>query len=83
MNVKNKPASDATLNDLRFLERAPKKVLFAIAKHLAAAACDEGYESALESQSYLERMRHEWELLHSNGIVPQQAPRTVDKRSTA
>lgn len=77
MNTRNKLPDDTTTADLRFLERAPKSVLFSIAKHLAAAACDEGYETALETRVYLERMRKEWELLNQNGIVEQRAPKVL------
>lgn len=72
MHLKNKAAGDMTDADFRLLEAAPKTVLYAMAKHLAAAQAGDSYELALESGAYLTRMIEEWENLNRAGIVPQK-----------
>lgn len=69
MKIKSNDMSEA---DLIALERTPKAVLYAIAKHLAALATADGYDSAINNGEYLSRMEQEWKALHENGIVAQK-----------
>lgn len=62
---------DTNMDDLRAMEVMPKAVIFAIAKHLAAQTSD-SYDEAIETRSYITRIREEWEALHKNGIVAQR-----------
>jgi hypothetical protein len=61
-----------TTADWRLFEQTPKTVLYVMAKHLAAASDGDSYDDSIDSGTYLERMRYEWELLHANGLVPQR-----------
>jgi hypothetical protein len=75
MHLKNKIPADTTGGDIAFMEAAPKTVLFAIAKHLAALAHPNGYDSALTSGGYINRMHQEWSNLHAAGVLPQKPPK--------
>jgi hypothetical protein len=77
-HLNNLMPADLTEEDRVALERMPKAVLYAIAKHLAAASCEPGYDDALESRAYLIRMQTEWQCLHDNKIVPQK-PKKLTK----
>ena len=70
-------SNDMTAADHALFDRAPKWVLYAIVKHLAAAACAEGYDDALASGSYLERVRAEWAALHAAGVISQKPPASI------
>lgn len=76
MSLKILP-TDLTREDLVFLDATPKAVLFAVAKHLAARLHDESYDLSIESGSYRDAMRKEWEALHRARIIPQKPPKVA------
>jgi hypothetical protein len=78
MHARSKAATDMTTTDLSMFDEIPKTVLYAIAKHLAARADTQapGYDTSLESGSYVKVIKDEWKALHESGIVPQKLPKS-------